>query len=326
MASTTAPGTVAGPRAGRRGRSRSPRPSGVSGAALYRRWWTPLVWVAPTVVVIAIFGVFPFVNTVVLSFTDAKPLGGGGQFVGLENYRTLLSDPSFWQATRNSFLYAAIAVPLLVVLPLVLAVLVQDKIPFIGVFRSAFYAPVIASVVAVGLIWQNLFAEQGPINTVLQRLHVVSSPIPFLSDSTLILLCAVALTVWKGLGWYMIFYMAALGSVPKELYDAAKVDGAGAVRRFLVVTVPGVRLTMLLVGLMSGIGSLRVFTEIYVLGGPTGGPGGGAQTLPFYIQRAALDPISGNAGYGAAISVALFLMTGVLALVSQRLGSDREDS
>lgn len=298
---------------------RSRRRAGLSGAALYRPWWVPLLWVAPSAVLITAFGVFPFVNTVLLSFTDASPLGDGGAFVGLANYRELLADPAFWQATRNSMLYALFAVPLLVLLPLVLATLVQDKIPFIGLFRSAFYAPVIASVVAVGLIWQNLFSQQGPINTALESLHLTNTPVPFLSDPALILACAIALTVWKGLGWYMIFYMAALGGVPRELYDAAMVDGAGAIRRFLVVTVPGVRLTMLLVGLMSGIGSLRVFTEVYVLGGPTGGPGGGAQTLPFYIQRAALDPISGNAGYGAAISVALFLLTGVLAAAAHRM-------
>jgi ABC-type sugar transport system permease subunit len=292
---------------------------GVSGAALHRPWWVPVLWVAPSAVLIAVFGVFPFFNTVLLSFTDASPLGNRGAFVGIDNYRDLLSDPAFWQATRNSLLYAVFAVPLLVMLPLVLATLVQDRIPFIGVFRSAFYAPVVASVVAVGLIWQNLFSQQGPINTALAALGLTDSAVPFLSDPTLILACAIALTVWKGLGWYMVLYLAALGGVPRELYDAAMVDGAGPVRRFFAVTVPGVRLTMLLVGLMSGIGSLRVFSEIYVLGGPTGGPGGGAQTLPFYIQRAALDPISGNAGYGAAISVALFLLTVVLAIAAHRL-------
>lgn len=295
-----------------------------SGAGLYRRWWVPLIWVAPTVIAVVVWGVFPFANTLLLSFTDAKPLGGGGEFVGIENYTRLLGDPDFWLATKNSLLYAVFAVPLLVLLPLVLAQLVFKRIPGIGFFRSAFYTPVLASVVAVGLVWQNLLSEQGPINTVLQKLNIIQSAIPFLSDSTLILASAIALTVWKGLGWYMIFYLAAIANVPAELYEAAEIDGAGPIRRFFSITVPGVRLTMMLIGIMSGIGSLRVFTEIYVLGGSTGGPGGQARTLPFYIRDAALDPIAGNAGYGAAISVALFAMTVVLAVLAHKFGS-RED-
>ena len=296
-----------------------------TGAALYRNPWAPFIWVGPSLLAITMFGIFPFLNTIVVSFTDAKPLGGGGQWIGFENYTRLLSDEEFWQATRNSLTYAVFAVPLLVLLPLMLAQLVYKRIPGIGFFRSAFYTPVLASVVAVGLVWRNLLSEQGPINTALERFGLISSPIPFLSDSALILAAAIALTVWKGLGWYMIFYLAALANVPPELYEAAELDGAGPIRRFVSITIPSVRLTMVLIAIMSTIGSLRVFTEIYVLGGSTGGPGGGARTLPFYIRDAALDPISGNAGYGAAISVALFLLTCVFAIASQRFGERGTD-
>jgi ABC-type sugar transport system permease subunit len=302
---------------------RRSRPS--SGAALYRAWWVPVLWILPTVVVIAAFGIFPFVNTVLLSFTDARPLGGGGAFVGWENYARLLTDDDFWLATRNSVVYAVIAVPLLVLLPLMVAQLVYRRLPGIGFFRTAFYTPVVASMVAVALVWQNLLNERGPINTALERFGLIDSPIPFLSDTTLLLLSAIALTVWKGIGWYMIFYLAALANVPGTLYEAAELDGAGPVRRFVHITMPGVRLTMLLVGIMSGIGSLRVFTEIYVLGGATGGPGGADRTLPFYIRDTALDPISGNAGYGAAVSVALFVLTIGLAIASHKLGGSEDD-
>jgi len=284
-----------------------------------------VLWILPTVVVIAAFGIFPFVNTVLLSFTDARPLGGGGAFVGWENYSRLLTDDDFWLATRNSVVYAVIAVPLLVLLPLMVAQLVYRRLPGIGFFRTAFYTPVVASMVAVALVWQNLLNERGPINTALERFGLIDSPIPFLSDTTLLLLSAIALTVWKGIGWYMIFYLAALANVPGSLYEAAELDGAGPVRRFIHITMPGVRLTMLLVGIMSGIGSLRVFTEIYVLGGATGGPGGADRTLPFYIRDTALDPISGNAGYGAAVSVALFVLTIGLAIASHKLGGSEDD-
>lgn len=297
-----------------------------SGAGLYRTWWGPLLWIAPTVAVIGVFGVFPFLNTIILSFTDARPLGGGGAFVGLANYERLLGDADFWNAALNSVIYAVVAVPLLVVLPLMIAQLVYKHVPGISIFRTAYYTPVIASMVAVALVWQNLLNERGPINTVLQQIGIIAEPIPFLSDSTLILLSAIALTVWKGLGWYMIFYLAALANVPKELYEAAELDGAGAVRRFISVTMPSVRLTMLLVAIMSGTGSLRIFTEIYILGGSTGGPGGTVRTLPFYIRDTALDPVTGNTGYGSAVSIALFLMTIGLAIAAHKLSGSKEDS
>ncbi|MER6155756.1 sugar ABC transporter permease [Streptomyces sp. NPDC001868] len=294
------------------------------GAALYRRWWLPWLWMSPAIIGVTVFGLYPFLNTLLLSFTDAKPLGGAASFVGLDNYTRMLGDSDFWLATRNSVLYALIVVPLMVLLPLMLAVLVEKNLPGIGFFRSAFYTPVLASSVVVGLSWQWLLSDQGLVNTWLQKAHIIRSAIPFLSDSWLILLCAMGLTLWKGLGWYMIFYLAALGNVPKELHEAAAVDGAGAIRRFWHVTMPGVRTSMMLVGTLTGIGSLRVFTEIYMLGGSTGGPGGADRTLPFYIRDVALDPLTGNAGYGSAVSVALFVLTLGLTLLAQRLTKEDE--
>ncbi|MGX5211886.1 ABC transporter permease subunit [Streptomyces violaceus] len=303
----------------------TPGPSAdAGGAALHRRWWLPWLWMAPAIIGATVFGVFPFLNTVVVSFTDAKPLGGAYNLVGLDNYRRMLGDPDFWLATRNSLLYALFVVPLMVLLPLLLAILVEKNLPGIGFFRSAFYTPVLASSVVVGLSWQWLLSDQGLVNTWLQKAHLIREAIPFLSDSWLILLSAMGLTLWKGLGWYMIFYLAALGNVPKELHEAAAVDGAGAVRRFWHITVPGVRQSMMLVGTLTGIGSLRVFTEIYMLGGSTGGPGGADRTLPFYIRDVGLDPLTGNAGYGAAVSVALFALTLGLTLLAQRLTKEDE--
>ncbi|UUU20301.1 carbohydrate ABC transporter permease [Streptomyces sp. DSM 40750] len=312
---------------GRRRLLRAVRPgptTDAGGAALYRRWWLPWLWMAPAIIGVTAFGVYPFLNTLLLSFTDAKPLGGAASFVGLDNYTRMLGDSDFWLATRNSVLYAVIVVPLMVLLPLMLAVLVEKNLPGIGFFRSAFYTPVLASSVVVGLSWQWLLSDQGLVNTWLQKAHLIRSAIPFLSDSWLILLCAMGLTLWKGLGWYMIFYLAALGNVPKELHEAAAVDGAGPVRRFWHVTMPGVRTSMMLVGTLTGIGSLRVFTEIYMLGGSTGGPGGADRTLPFYIRDIALDPLTGNAGYGSAVSVALFVLTLGLTLLAQRLTKEDE--
>ncbi len=315
-APSSAPTALAAP-APRRTKS-----SGADPGLPHRRWWTPYLFLLPGLVMVVLFSLWPFVNTVILSLTDAQILKGG-RFVGLENYGRALGDPDFWTATVNSVVYLAVVVPCLVLLPLALAVLVQRKIPGIGFFRSAFYTPVIASAVVVGLIWQWVLRSDGLVNTVFEKLHLISGPVPFLTDSTMLLVSAMIVTIWKGLGYYMVFYLAALGNVPASLYEAAALDGAGAVRRFFSITIPSVKPMMLLVGTLSAISALRVFTEIYILGGESGGPGGGARTLPFLIRQVGLG-FAGETGYAAAISILLFLLTLVFSLLGHRLSKGDE--
>ncbi len=198
------------------------------------------VFLAPALLIALFFHVGPFLNTVVLSFTDARALGGG-TFVGTENYLRLAQDPSFWLATRNTLVYVVVVVPLLVLLPLLLAVLVEPKLRGMGFFRSVFYSPVVASMVVVGLIWTWMLASDGIVNQVLQALRLVREPLPFLTDSTLLLASCMLVTVWKGLGYYMVVYLAALGNVSREYHEAAQMDGAGPGPRVWSITVPGRR-------------------------------------------------------------------------------------
>ncbi|MFF0741606.1 carbohydrate ABC transporter permease [Streptomyces sp. NPDC004111] len=295
---------------------------GMETGLVHRRWWTPYLFLLPGLTLVVLFSLWPFVNTVVLSLTDAQILRGGG-FVGFDNYTRALADDTFWLALANSVLYTVVVVPCLVFLPLALAVLVQKKVPGIGFFRSAFYTPVIASAVVVGLMWQWILRSDGLVNTVFQKLSLISEPVPFLTNSTMLLVSAMIVTVWKGLGYYMVFYLAALGNVPASLYEAAAIDGAGPVRRFFSITVPGVKPMMLLVGTLSAISALRVFTEIYILGGESGGPGGGSRTLPFLIRQVGLG-FAGETGYAAAISILLFLLTLVFSLLGHRLSKGDE--
>lgn len=288
---------------------------------VHRTWWTPYLFLAPGLLMVTLFSLWPFVNTVILSLTDSRILRGG-TFVGFDNYTRAFADPDFWVATGNSVLYLVVVVPCLVFLPLALAVLVQTKVPGIGFFRSAFYTPVIASAVVVGLIWQWVLRSDGLVNTVFLKLRLVSEPVPFLTDSTMLLVSAMIVTVWKGLGYYMVFYLAALGNVSASLLEAAALGG-GPVRRFFSITVPQVKPMMLLVGTLSAISALRVFTEIYILGGESGGPGGGARTLPFLIRQVGLG-FSGETGYASAISILLFLLTLVFSLLGRRLSKGDE--
>lgn len=298
------------------GSRKSPRRRG-SGVARFRRWWVPYLWLLPGLAGLVWFGIFPFANTVLLSFTDASPLGGTAYLIGAENYVAMLADPAFWQTAINSILYMAIATPLLVVLPLLLAVLVEGKLPFLGFFRTAYYVPVLTSVVVAGIAFQFLLQEDGLINALLTRWHLIAQPLPFLTDRWLLLLSCVLVTVWKGLGWYMVLYIVALANVDRSQHEAARLDGANGLQRMRYITVPAIKPIMLLVGTLAAAGSLKVFTEVYMLGGASGGPGGSVRTLPFLIRDVGLDPVSGNAGYGAAISVALFVVTLVFAVLGR---------
>ncbi len=271
------------------------------------KWFTPWLLVAPAIIWVLVFSLWPFLNTVFLSFTNARPLKPP-TFIGLGNYERMLGDEMFWNAIVTCLIYVVACVPLLTILPLLLALLVEKVIPGISFFRTTFYFPVIASVVVVALIWQWLFDSRGIINQSLDFLGLTDQPVPFLVDRWLLLGCSILLTVWKGLGYYMVVYLAALGNVGKELHEAAQLDGAGSFRRFLHVTIPGVRGAMLLICVLIAVSAMRVFTELEVLSKGTGGPGGYDMSLVMLIRQVG-SGLTGNVGYASAISVALFLLT-----------------
>lgn len=279
------------------------------------RWYIPWILVAPALIWVLVFALWPFLNTIVLSFTDARPLTGGS-FVGLENYQDLLSDKRFWNALVTSLVYVALSVPFLTFLPLLLALLVEKQIPGISAFRTTFYFPVIASVVVVGLIWTWLFDSRGIVNEMLEFIGLIQEPIPFLASRWGLILTAVLLTVWKGLGYYMVVYLAALGNVGRELHEAAAMDGASGLRRLISVTIPGVRGAMFLVSALITVSAMRVFTELYVLSNGSGGPGGAAASIVMLVQQTG-SGLQGRLGYSSAVSVALFFLTiGPLLLVA----------
>ncbi|MBL1119669.1 sugar ABC transporter permease [Streptomyces sp. 110] len=300
-------------------RTETPRRAGRSarrgrhGLATHRWPLAPWLFLLPALTAVVLMVLVPFVNTLGISFTDATLLRGG-QFVGWENFRRMFADERFSTALLNSTLYTLCVVPFMVVLPLMLATLVSRAERLAGFFRTSMYLPVIMSPVVVGLIWTNMLDQRGLVNEVLGTLHAVTEPVPFLSDRWLLLFSAMFVTIWTGMGYYMIVYLAALVNIDRSLYDAAAVDGAGVVRTFLNITVPGVRSTMALISVLSSVAAFRVFGEIYVLTGGTGGVGGGDITMTMLIQREGTG-LQARTGYASAISVFMFVIVGGLLLV-----------
>lgn len=288
------------------------------------RWFVPYLFVGGALALVLTMIVFPFFNTLVLAFTDATMLQPG-HFIGLDNFSAILHDERFTTALFNSTLYLVCVVPFTVVLPLILATLVAGKGRLLGFFRTTYYLPVVMGAVAGGLIWTNLLEPYGLVNSVLQWLEVIGGPIPFLTDRWLLLISAMIVTVWMGMGYYMVIYLAALASIDPSLYDAAAVDGAGPVRQFLSVTVPGVRNTMALIAMFSSVAAFRVFSEVYILTGGTGGPGGSATTMTMLIQREGTG-LQAQTGYAGAISLVMFVVLAALLVLQLVVQNRQEDN
>ncbi|MFD1100799.1 carbohydrate ABC transporter permease [Schaalia naturae] len=283
------------------------------GLGTHRRWFTPWLFVALALAVVGGFLVLPFLGTLRLSVTDATLLRPGS-FIGLENFRDLFADPRFRTALLNSSLYVVCVVPFMMVLPLILAALLAKSGPLIGFFRTSMYLPVVMSSVVVGLIWTSLLDKRGLINESLATLKAITEPIPFLTDRWLLLFSAMVVTIWTGLGYYMVIYLSALANIDPALYEAAALDGAGTVQQFLHVTMPGVRSTMGLIGILSSVAAFRVFGEIYVLSNGTGGVGGQDLTMTMLIQLEGTG-LQARTGYAAAISMVMFVVLGTLLAV-----------
>lgn len=233
----------------------------------HRKWWTPYLFLAPGLVMVTMFSLWPFVNTVILSFTDAQILRGGG-FVGFDNYTRAFADSDFWVATGNSVLYLLVVVPCLVLLPLALAVLVQREVPGIGIFRSAFYTPVIASAVVVGLIWQWVLRSDGLVNTLFQSVFtVLVATLMFPFESVMISmfltvremgLVDTLIGVWLPGAVSVLNIMimrSAFLAVPQEVEEAAVLDGANEWTRFTRVFLPAAKGALAVVCITSFMGA-----------------------------------------------------------------------
>ncbi|KFF30880.1 ABC transporter, permease protein [Bifidobacterium bombi DSM 19703] len=283
----------------------------------------PYLFSFPAFAIVFVFVVIAALNTFRLAFTDSTLLIPG-KFVGFQNFVEVFHDEYFWTAMLNSTLYVVCVVPFMVILPLILANLVRGNSKIMGFFRTAFYTPVVMSAVVVGMIWTNLLDSKGLINSILETTRIIKHPIPFLTDRWLILFSAMFVTIWLGLGYYMVIYLTALANIDDALYEAASLDGAGPVRQFVSITMPGVRSTMVLIMMLSTIAAFRVFNEIYVLTNGTAGPGGEDITMSMLIQQQGTG-IQARTGYASAISLIVLAVVGTMLIVQQIVQKRGED-
>ncbi len=268
----------------------------------------------PTFAILGLFSFYPMARALALAFWDYSPISPqNNRYVGLANFERLLHDPDFWLALKNSVLYL-IVVPIIIALSLGLALLVERRIPFINFFRAAYYVPVVTMMVVVALVWRIIFdTDNGILNHVLRQFGLITQGIPWLTSEHIALFTVMTVTIWKGLGYYMVMFVVGLKSIPQHLLEAARIDGARGHQVLFHVKLPLLWPIISLVAIISSISALQVFEEIYIM---TSGKIG-TSTLVYEIYETGFSMQQGGGmemGYACAIGVALFALLLVFSI------------
>ena len=276
---------------------------------------TPYLFLLPALVVLGMAVFYPAFQAFSLSFIQYDlDLTQAPQWVGLKNFQKLLSDKVFWQTLRNTFLYLIGVVPILVIVPLVLAILVNQKLRGIRWFRIAYYTPVIISMVVAGIAWKALYTSDGILNQLL-KLVGFTDGIPWLTSPDLALWSVMVVTIWKGLGYYMVIYLAGLQGIPVDLYEAAAIDGSDGWQKHWDITIPLMRPYLSLVAVISSISAMKVFEEVYIM--TQGGPLNHSKTVVYYVYEKAFQDLEIN--YASAIGLVLFLFILILSIINLKI-------
>ena len=271
------------------------------------------LFLLPNFIGFFIFMAIPIIMGLIISFTDYN---GFSQFnfIGLKNYIDMFRDEYFLVSLGNNLLYTAVTVPGIVVFALLLAVAVNTGIRCSGLFKTMFFLPNISSMVAVGIVWAMLFnPTMGPINNFLRSLGIENPP-QWISASDSALWSIMLVDIWKKAGYYMVILLAGLQSIPKQLYEAASIDGAGAVKKFFKITLPMLSPTMFMVMVLCIIQSFEVFDLVNIM--TQGGPGRSTNVLVFRIYQEGFQKL--QFGYASAMAYFLFLIVLIVTLIQFR--------
>jgi len=284
----------------------------------FREPWSTVAWfLAPALLGLGLFRLAPIAIALVGGFTGTR-LTGETVWVGLRNYRRLVEDPSFWNAVEVTLLFNLIVNPLQIVISFGLALLVLRPTPLVPFFRAAYMAPMTVSLSLTSILWAILLEPtMGPVNGLLRSLGLPPQPFWRSEDQALATLIGVA--SWKGVGYWMVFLLAGLLLVPKELHEAAMIDGAGTLARFRHVTLPLMRRPLAFVLVADTAANFLLFAPVYLI--TQGGPNGATALLMFEAYQAAFTYL--DKGRALAISSVILFVIGVLALLELRLLRER---
>ncbi len=276
----------------------------------YYKKYIPYLFLLPALILLALFFFLPFIQTFVISLKNYSFDIYNPYWCGFENYRILFKSKEFYTTIFNTFLFLLLVVPFLSVFPLVVAIFINQKIKGISLYKILIYLPVVVSLVVVAIAFKWLYTQEGILNYILHLAGI--SPVGWLTDTKFAMLSVAIVTIYKGVGYYMMIYLASLIGVPKDLYEAADIDGANEFFKHLTVTIPHIMPTIALVVTISSISALKVFTEIYVM--TKGGPLNSTKTIVYYIYERAFENL--DLSMASCASVVLLAVIFIFSLIN----------
>jgi len=285
--------------------------------SLWRRFWSRsnekvgYLFILPAFLHLLLFLLIPLVFSLYLSFTNWRgPNPQSALFIGLENYEFLFGDRRFWEAMRNTAYYTLLYVPGSMIVSLLIALVMNQKLKGVYLFRTLFFMPVISSWVAVSIIWITLLDPQvGILNYVLRQIGI--APVNWLGDPSTAMIAIVIIAIWKSVGFQMVIWLAGLQAIPEELHEAAAIDGANRTQTFFRITLPLLAPTTFFLAITGVIGSFQVFSPIYVITG--GGPRGSTDVVVYHIYTRAFEAY--DMGYAASQAWILFAVIFAATLI-----------
>jgi lactose/L-arabinose transport system permease protein len=277
------------------------------------------LFVAPALVLLGLFLIYPILWSLWMSFQVGKGLNF--HFGGLSNISRLAHDPVFLRALTNTCVFFVVQVPIMITLALLFAVALNDsKLWGRGLFRTAIFLPCVTSLVAYSLLFKSMFATDGVVNAALLAVHVISHPIPWLTDPFWAKVVIILAITWRWTGYNMIFYLAALQNIDPSIYEAARIDGVPPWARFFRITVPMLKPVILFTSIISTIGTLQLFDEVYNI--TLGGPSDATLTLSLYIYNLTFKFMP-SYGYSATVSYVIVVMVAIFTVLQFLIARDR---
>lgn len=283
---------------------------------------TGWAFLTPATILIAVMSFVPMINAFLLSLKTG--VGSNLKFSEpiFNNYTRMLQDTVFIQSLKNTFFYLIIQVPIMLILALILASILNDKdLKFKGVFRTMIFLPCATSLVAYAIIFRTLFANDGLVNHILVSIGILDQPYAFLTNATSARIIIIIALLWRWTGYNMVFYLSGLQNIEYSVYEAARIDGASPIQTFFKITVPLLKPTILLTAIMSTNGTLQLFDESVNL--TDGGPANASITMSHYIYNVSFKYMP-NFGYAAAMSFLILILVAILAFFQLKVGDSRD--